>query len=266
MYGDGTRTLFGEPADGARKFFEDSMRAEPILLVRDNFETFDEQEAAYQYLEDLVEPPAKVVITSRHVFRGDYAVEVKGMSEHEAEQLLLHSARCAGIEPLMTPSVRQRVFERCQGHPYAMKLVASQLKSESGLTDLLTQVLRKSDLLDALFRRSLEDLQYDEDSLFVFLLAGQLAGGISEAAARTITEPGSIDLDKAVGELLRRSLIEVRDGPLPTYDACDGTRVRSTAYSRPHPSDGDLCGGGLPSPPARPCPRPRARSRRSFAA
>ncbi len=210
--------LFDEPDDGAQKFFEGSMRAEPILVVLDNFETFDEQEAAYRYLEHLVEPPAKVVITSRHVFRGDYAVDVTGMSDDEAGELLLRSARSAGIEPLMTPRVRQRIFERCQGHPYAMKLVASQLKSESGLTDLLTQVLRKNALLDALFRRSLEDLRDDEDALFVFLLVGQVAGGVSEAAARTITESASIDLEKAAGELLRRSLIDVRDGPLPMYD------------------------------------------------
>jgi hypothetical protein len=212
--------LFGETDESAaRDFFETSLREEPVLLVLDNFETFDEQEVAYQYLDDLVQPPAKAVITSRHVFKGDYAVEVKGMSEDEAEQLLIQSARAAGVEPLMSPRVRQNIFERCQGHPYAMKLVASHVKSEAGLTDLLHQVLRKGDLLEALFRRSVKDLGDDEDAAFMFLLVGQFVGGVCEPAARVITEPASIDLDNAVTALLHRSLIEIGgDGPSFRYD------------------------------------------------
>ncbi len=155
--------LFGEDEDGAaRDFFEASMKEEAILLILDNFETFDEQEVAYEYLDDLVQPPAKIVITSRHVFKGDYALEVKGMSEDEAEQLLAQSARAAGIEPLMTPTVQQRIFERCQGHSYAMKLVASHVKSEAGpgprldaFVELRTDRLGTG--LIGQFRQTLED-------------------------------------------------------------------------------------------------------------
>jgi len=211
--------LFGETDESAaRDIFETSMRQESVLLVLDNFETFDEQEHAYEYLDDLVQPPAKIIITSRHVFRGDYAVEVKGMAENEADQLLIRAARAAGVEALMTPRVRKKIFDRCQGHPYAMKLVASQVKSEAGLTDLLNQVLRKKDLLDALFRRSVDDLRDNQDAIFVFLLVGQFRGGLSEPAARVVTEPASIDLDEAVRELLRRSLIEVGGEGSARYD------------------------------------------------
>lgn len=172
---------------------------------------------------------------SRHVFKGDFSVEVKGMSEGEAEQLLVQSARTGGVEPLMTQRVRQRIFERCQGHPYAMKLVASQVKSEAGLTDVLSQVLRKGDLLDALFRRSVDDLGDDEDAVFLFLLVGQFAGGVSEPAARVITDPASIDLDKAVYELLRRSLIEIAgDGAHPRYDMPSMAREFAQRYIAGH--------------------------------
>jgi hypothetical protein len=44
----------------------------------------------------------------------------------------------------MTSEVRRRIFERCQGHPYAMKLVASQVKTEAGLTvDYENESIRK---------------------------------------------------------------------------------------------------------------------------
>jgi hypothetical protein len=203
--------LFQEESDlvNARAFFEESMRNEAILLVLDNFETFENQEVAYVYLDELVQPPAKAVITSRHVFAGDSPLEVRGMSESEAEQLLLHAARSAGIEPLMTPEVRRRIFERCQGHPYAMKLVASQVRSEAGLTGLLSSVLRSSDLLDALFRRSLDDLGNDDDAVFLFLLLGRFASGLPEPAMRVAAEPEGIDLDRSVEALRRRSLVDV---------------------------------------------------------
>jgi hypothetical protein len=214
--------LFGEavvdPSD-ARAFFEKSMREEPVLVVLDNFETFDDQESAYAYLDELVQPPAKVIITSRHVFTGDYSVEVTGMAEAEADQLLLRAARIEGTEPLMTQAVRKRIFERCQGHPYAMKLVATHIKSEAGLNAVLSETLRKEELLNALFRRSVDDLRDDEDAIFLFLLIGQIVGGVSEAAAHVVTEPANVDLDAAVSALLRRSLVEItKDEGRVRYD------------------------------------------------
>jgi hypothetical protein len=206
--------LFGETAldtKDSRTFFETSMREEPVLLVLDNFETFDDQEVAYAYLDELVQPPAKIIVTSRHVFRGDYSVEVAGMAETEGDQLLLRAARAAGVEPLMNDGVRERIFKRCQGHPYAMKLVATNVTSEAGLTAVLNQTLRKEELLDALFRRSIDDLRDNEDAVFLFLLVGQIAGGVSEVAAHVITEPAQVDLDAAVRDLLRRSLLEIND-------------------------------------------------------
>jgi hypothetical protein len=204
-------SLFDEETDlaDARDFFESSMRKEAILVILDNFETFNNQEAAYAYLDELVQPPAKAIITSRHVFTGDSPLEVRGMSQQEADQLLVQAARAAGVEPLMTDRVRSRIFERCQGHPYAMKLIASQVRSEAGLTGLLTKVIRNEDLLDALFRGSLEDLGYDDDAVFVFLLVGQFAAGLSEQALRVAAEPDSIDVDRAVDALTKRSLLDV---------------------------------------------------------
>jgi hypothetical protein len=235
--------LFGEMEEsGAREVFETAMREESVLLVLDNFETFEDQEHTYEYLDDLVQPPAKIIITSRHVFTGDYAVEVKGMGDHEADQLLIQAARAAGVEPLMTPQVRKKILDRCQGHPYGMKLVASQVKSEAGLSDLLNQVLRSEDLLDALFRRSIDDLRDNEDAVFVFLLVGQFQGGLPEVAARVVTEPASIDLDEAVRELLHRSLIEIVGEGNARYDMPAMAREFSHKHFAGHLLQTDIAG------------------------
>src|SRR5205807_1815 len=101
-----------------REFFEVAMRSEKYLVVLDNFETFDDQQAAYNYLDEVVHPPSKLLITSRHVFSGDYAVPVAGMERAEARELLIRAARDAGCEPLMTEPAIDRIYGRTQGHPY----------------------------------------------------------------------------------------------------------------------------------------------------
>jgi hypothetical protein len=195
------------------------MQDDGILLILDNFETFDDQETAFQYLDEVVHPPSKAIVTSRHTLRGDYSVEVKGMSFDEASQLLVRAARDANTEPLMTQEVRERIFERSQGHPYAMKLIASQVRSQGGLSDQMTKVVRQDDLLDALFRRSIQDLGSDEDAVFLFLLIGQFAAGLVEPVARIAADSLQLNLDAALRELQRRSLIEIdRQAPHIRYD------------------------------------------------
>lgn len=141
------------------------------------------------------------------------------MSFGQATELLMRAARAAGREPLMTDEVRRRIFERSQGHPYAMKLIASQVTSEQGLTSQMTQVVREGELLDALFRRSIQDLSHDEDAVFLFLLVAQFASGLSEPVIRTVTDSLEMSLDDALRELRRRSLVEMdRTGEHVRYD------------------------------------------------
>jgi hypothetical protein len=204
-------TLLGEEGEDPRQAFERivQQQKEAHLLILDNFETFDDQEAAYAYLDEIVRPPTKIVITSRHYFRGDFQLPVRGMEFEEARELLLRAARAAGAEPLMTDDVIERIYERCEGHPYAMKLVASQVSSRGGLALQIDRVLRDDELLDALFRRSINDLGDDQDAVFIFLLIAQFEGGLIEPALRVITDELGIDLDRAVQALVLKSLVEV---------------------------------------------------------
>jgi hypothetical protein len=117
--------LLGEPRatiDEAREIFESSVRDghTAFLLIIDNFETFDDQSTSYAYLDRTVRPPSKVVITSRHDFHGDSQVRVTGMDLPEARQLLLDAARTAGREGQLGEGEIERIWERCQGHPYAI--------------------------------------------------------------------------------------------------------------------------------------------------
>jgi hypothetical protein len=205
---------------GQKEFFEERLREDRLLLVLDNFETFDDQRTAYDYFDSVTYPPSKVVITSRHDFEGDTTVPVDQMSWTEASQLLIQTARQAGAEPLMTEKVQAAIYDRCRGHPYAMKLAAAHLRSSAGIAAELPRVLRNEQLLEALFRSSIDDLSGDDESVFVFLLAGQFPTGLSEPALRIVADERDVDLDSAVKALALRSLLEIRGegGAWPIYD------------------------------------------------
>ena len=120
----------------------------------------------------------------------------------------------------MTKKVQSAIFERCRGHPYAMKLAAARLKSQRAVVSELPSVLRDERLLEALFRSSVEDLRGDEEAVFVFLMIGQFESGLSEPALRVVSEARDVSVDAAVRELSLRSLIELRAdaSSWPTYD------------------------------------------------
>lgn len=202
--------LLGDDLEGdaAKEMFEHDLadRACPTLLVMDNFETFVAQGDAYQYLDEVVQPPSKVVITSRHDFKGDFQVQVRGMETDEAAQLIRLAARRAGREGLIDPKVVARIYEKSQGHPYAMKLLATSVESKAGLANLLRDVFRDEGLLDALFRESIAGV--DDEAEFVFLLASRFPAGVSEVALRVATAPEDIDLGPALQALRHRSLLE----------------------------------------------------------
>ena len=214
--------LLGDEGEDPRVVFERLVQgdSEAHLLVLDNFETFDDQVQAYAYLDEIVRPPNKVIVTSRHYFRGDFQLPVPGMEFEEARELLLRAARGAGAEPLMTDDVVRRIFERCEGHPYAMKLVASQVTTLGGVAPQIDQVVRDEELLEALFRRSIDDLAGDQDALFTFLLISQFERGLIEPPLRAVADIEGFDLDQAIQSLVLRSLVEVAssDSGFATYD------------------------------------------------
>ena len=203
--------LWEAEPDNAQSTFESavSSTSSPTLLVLDNFETFSNQEEAYAYLDEVVTPPSKVIITSRHDFRGDFQIRVTGMESTEAHTLIRETARRAHREGLIDENVSGRIFDKCQGHPYAMKLVASNIQSKAAVSMVLAERLRDPSVLDALFRASVSELS--EEAEFAFLLASRFSSGVSEAALYVIAQPAGVQLTTAIASLRQRSLLDHDD-------------------------------------------------------
>ncbi len=200
-----------DDTDEGKKRFEEDLRDPKlsILVVVDNFETFEDQEAAYHYFDEIVRPPSKIVITSRHDFKGDHQIVITGMEYEEASKLILGTARAAAKEPLFTDeSVRKRVFKGCAGHPYAMKLVTANAVSRVGIDNTLNRNLRDEGLLNTLFRDSINSV--DEEAQFVFLTVSAFPKGLSEVALRVAWQEAFPEnhLDAALIQLSQRSLLD----------------------------------------------------------
>lgn len=71
----------------------------PLLFVFDNFETVHNQLDLYKLLDTHIRSPNKILITTRHhEFKGDYSLEVQGMSEEECGKLIRSAAQSLNVQ------------------------------------------------------------------------------------------------------------------------------------------------------------------------
>ena len=113
------------------RFFEDCLKhgafEEPTLFVLDNFETLNSPEDVYEWVDTHIRPPNKILITTRfRDFRGDYPLDVPGMSDDESLALIEEHAKWLGIHDLLTQEYRTSLIEESEGHPYVIRILLGQ--------------------------------------------------------------------------------------------------------------------------------------------
>jgi hypothetical protein len=90
----------------------------PILFVFDNFETVRSAIDQFNWIDARIRLPNKVLITTRHRdFKADYPIEVSGMTEQEADELVAGVSGRLGIAEMLTAEYRQRLYDESSGHP-----------------------------------------------------------------------------------------------------------------------------------------------------
>jgi hypothetical protein len=104
-----------------------SCKEGPVLFVFDNFETVRQPVDVYNWIDTNVRSPNKVLITTRHSdFRGDYEVEVLGMTEQESYRLIDSTARSIGMDSFVTDDFKRAVYQESEGHPYVVKVLVGE--------------------------------------------------------------------------------------------------------------------------------------------
>jgi hypothetical protein len=183
---------------------------DPILFVFDNFETVRNPAELFVWIDTYIRPPNKVLITTRfRDFKGDFPVEVFGMSEGECEQLCSETAQALGIRKLLTPEYRRELYRESAGHPYVIKILLGEVAKAGRAQKIERIIASRDDILDALFERTFAGLSPAAKQ--VFLTLSNWRSTIPELAIEAVMlRPSNekLDIETALDELKRSSFVE----------------------------------------------------------
>jgi hypothetical protein len=210
---DEFRRLIGcsDAGDSSRKsmdFLQESLghgSLGPTLFVFDNFETVESPVELYRWLDTYIRPPNKILITTRvRESKGDYPVEVTGMTDTEFEELVARTARFLGVADLITDDYRKQLFDESGGHPYVVKMLLGELAKDRKSRNVRRILAARNDILDVLFDRTYTGLSSAAQRVFLTLCdwrstIPQLA---LEAVLLRPENVDRIDVERAILELL----------------------------------------------------------------
>jgi hypothetical protein len=198
----------------AENYFANNLRQcdiGPLLLVFDNFETVQQPVDTFHWLDTHVRSPNKILITTRHRdFKGDYPVEVGGMTEPQCNELVCKTAETVGIGGSITPEFYKDIFRESEGHPYVVKVLVGEAADGKSVRRIERIVAGKDDLLDALFERTYKRLPPAARRVFLTLsnwrsLVPQTALDASLLRPHQVER---IDTVAAIDELRRVSFVD----------------------------------------------------------
>jgi hypothetical protein len=151
-----------EKGFNARSFFEGQLQKcemGPCLFVFDNFETTQNPIEMFNWIDSFIRLPNKALITTRlREFKGDYPVDVQGMTEHESRQLISQTAPALGVLPLLDEKYIRQVIDQSEGHPYVIKILLGEVAKAGRAASIPHLVAGTGDMLTALFERTYASL------------------------------------------------------------------------------------------------------------
>lgn len=183
---------------------------EPILFVFDNFETVRSPSSLYAWIDEYIRPPNKVLITTRFSdFKGDYPIEVLGMSEPEAQQLIDETAHGLGIRKMLTPECRADLVRESYGHPYVIKILLGEIAKAGHAQKVERIISGRTDVVEALFERTFAGLSPAAKRVFMTLCNWRsLVPQVAVEAVMLRPQNEKFEVDTAIEELRRSSLVE----------------------------------------------------------
>ena len=105
----------------ARSFLENQLQKCDLgscLFVFDNFETTQNPVEMFDWIDSFIRLPNKALITTRlRDFKGDYPLEVLGMDDEEASELVRQTAASLGVAALLTSDYVKELISQSAGHP-----------------------------------------------------------------------------------------------------------------------------------------------------
>lgn len=187
----------------------------PCLFVFDNFETTQSPVEMFEWIDTFIRLPNKALITTRlRDFKGDYPVDVLGMGDDEALELIHQTAKRLGLAELITSDYAKDLISESSGHPYVIKILLGEVAKEGRRTNLPRIVAGSDEVLTALFERTYAMLSPCGQRAFLTLSAWNSAVprlALEAVLLRSIEERAEVE--KGVESLLQFSLAEAHVAP-----------------------------------------------------
>ncbi|HEY9613705.1 ATP-binding protein, partial [Allocoleopsis sp.] len=197
------------------------------LLIVDNLETLDDQEAVLSFLYELP-PTVKVVITTR--LRGAFGspIYLEGLPVDEARRLIEHQAQEQRLQ--LKPEQFQDIYHRTSGLPLGIVYAIGQLSVYGMSADVLaTRLTQASDLTQYCFEDSVQRLRGQPAHRLLMGLA-LFAKSASRDAIAQIALPDADSLN-ALAQLYQLRLVIQRE---ERYDMHPLTREYARAELKAH--------------------------------
>lgn len=182
------------------------------LFVFDNFETLTNPIEVFEWINTYVRNPNKILITSRlsRNFKADYPIEVQGMNEDECRELIEITSSKLDIQKILNPKYIDDLISESSGHPYIIKILLGDVAKNGKLGTIRRVVAEQERILDALFKRTFNNLSPSAKRVFLTLSSwNSMIPKIAIEAVLWRPENEKIEVEKAIEELKQSSFIDV---------------------------------------------------------
>lgn len=202
----------------AREYLEQQLQQSdlnPCLFVFDNFETTQNPIEMFNWIDSFIRLPNKALITTRlREFKGDYPVEVDGMTDREARLLTTQTAIILGVTNLLNEKYISELIEKSEGHPYVIKVLLGEVAKAKRTGSIQHLVAGTDDILTALFERTYASLSPCSQRAFLTLSAwnSPIPRLALEAVLFRSTQERS-EVERGIESLLQYSMAEVYTTP-----------------------------------------------------
>lgn len=181
-----------------------------MLYIFDNFETLSYPVDLFNWIDMNIRTPNKVIITSRfRDFKADYPVEILGMEEDEAANLIKGVAAKLGISQLLGERQIAEIFAASNGHPYIIRIILGEIADLGYYAKPENIIARKDEILDALFERTFANLSPAASRIFMTLSGWRSpVPRLALEAVLLRRRDDVIDPELNIDHLIRMSLVE----------------------------------------------------------
>ena len=221
VYADLVLTLEKTKEKGfnARAFFEQQLQKSDLgrcLFVFDNFETTQNPIEIFNWIDSFIRLPNKALITTRlRDFKGDYPLDISGMNEHEARQLVNQTASTLCVSQYLDEKYTSDIIAQSEGHPYVIKILLGEVAKAKRAVNIPRLVAGTEDILTALFERTYATLTPCAQRAFLTLSAwnSSVPRLALEAVLFRSTEERN-EVERGIESLLQFSMAEMHVAPL----------------------------------------------------